>query len=101
MYNVIKSPVVTEKSAMKNDKGVYTFAVIDSANKIEIKKAIKLMYGVDVATVRVMRVASKTRLGRKGRPMMKRHSYKKAMITLRDKQTIDINVFAKDKADKK
>ncbi len=101
MYNFIKGPVITEKSAAANDVGVYIFEVSSSANKVAIKKAIKALYAVDVDSVRIINAKSKSRLGKRGQAMVKRPSYKKAIIKLKDAKTIDINVFAKENAEKK
>lgn len=101
MYDIIKKPVITEKAAVMNDKGVYIFQVDNSANKVEVKNAIKAMYGVEVESVRIVSVPSKTRLGKKGKSMVKRRSYKKAIISLKGKKTIDINVLSTDKGEKK
>ncbi len=50
---------VTEKSAIGADKGAYTFNVKDTANKSEIKKAIKAMYNVTPVRISITKVASK------------------------------------------
>lgn len=50
---------ITEKSAIGADKGIYTFNVIPSANKNEIKKAIKLLYNVTPVSVSVTKITSK------------------------------------------
>ncbi|OGJ52316.1 50S ribosomal protein L23, partial [Candidatus Peregrinibacteria bacterium RIFOXYB2_FULL_32_7] len=71
------------------------------ANKIEIKKTIKAIYNVDVKSVNIVKMPRKTRLGRKRLPVTKRSQYKKAIITLKNNKTIDINVFAKEEKTKK
>jgi len=58
-HPLIISPRITEKSAIGADKGVYTFNVAPSANKNEIKKAIKLVYGVTPLRVSVTKITSK------------------------------------------
>lgn len=50
---------ITEKSAIGADKGVYTFNVMPSANKNEIKKAIKLLYGVTPLRVSIIQIRPK------------------------------------------
>ena len=101
MYELIKKAVITEKSSEKNDKGVYVFMVSADANKIEIKKTIKAIYNADVKSVNIVKMPRKTRLGRKRLPVTKRSQYKKAIITLKNNKTIDINVFAKEEKTKK
>jgi large subunit ribosomal protein L23 len=59
-HPLIKGARITEKSAINAEKGVYTFNVAQIANKNEIKKAIKLIYGVTPAKVAVTQIAEKT-----------------------------------------
>ena len=59
-HPLIKGARVTEKSAINAEKGVYTFNVKPEANKNEIKKAIKLVYGVTPVKVSVTQIAKKT-----------------------------------------
>ena len=89
---VLKKPVINEKFAKLNQKGVYGFIVDKDANKIEIKKAVETMFGVNVDSVNTMvsigkvkNRSTKTRFitGRKS-------SYKKAIVTLAKGETIDI-----------
>jgi large subunit ribosomal protein L23 len=89
---VLKKPVINEKFAKLNQQGVYGFIVDKNANKIEIKKAVETMFGVNVDSVNTMisigkvkNRSTKTRFisGRKS-------SYKKAIVTLAKGETIDI-----------
>ena len=89
---VLKKPVINEKFARLNQQGVYGFIVDRNANKIEIKKAVETMFGVNVDSVNTMisigkvkNRSTKTRFisGRKS-------SYKKAIVTLAKGETIDI-----------
>jgi large subunit ribosomal protein L23 len=89
---VLKKPVINEKFAKLNQQGVYGFIVDKDANKIEIKKAVETMFGVNVDSVNTMITigkvknrSTKTRFisGRKS-------SYKKAIVTLVKGETIDI-----------
>jgi len=59
-HPLIKGARITEKSAINAEKGVYTFNVKPEANKNEIKKAIKLVYGVTPMRVSVTQIAKKT-----------------------------------------
>jgi large subunit ribosomal protein L23 len=86
---LIKKPWVTEKAGMMNADGKYVFIVQDGATKPEIKKAIKAIYNVDVIDVNVVnRPAKRKRFGRglKG----SQQGYRKAIVTLKDGQKIDI-----------
>ena len=59
-HPLIKGARVTEKSAINAEKGIYTFNVKSEANKNEIKKAIKTVYGVTPVRVAVTKIAKKT-----------------------------------------
>lgn len=59
-HPLIKGARITEKSAINAEKGVYTFNVKTEANKNEIKKAIKFIYGVTPIRVSVTQIAKKT-----------------------------------------
>ncbi|MCK9371475.1 50S ribosomal protein L23 [Candidatus Dojkabacteria bacterium] len=59
-HPLIKSPRITEKAALGAEKGIYTFNVTDNATKNEIKKAIKLIYGVTPLRVSTTKITSKT-----------------------------------------
>lgn len=59
-HPLIKNPRITEKSATYAEKGVYTFNVAKNANKNEIKKAIKLIYGVTPEKISITQIANKT-----------------------------------------
>lgn len=67
-HPLIKGPRITEKAAIGAEKGVYTFNVASNANKNEIKKAIKLIYGLTPERVAVIQIKEKeiVRRGRKG-----------------------------------
>jgi len=59
-HPLIKSPRITEKSAINAEKNVYTFNVAQSANKNEVKKAIHFLYGVKPERVSITKIAEKT-----------------------------------------
>jgi len=59
-HHLIKGARITEKSAVYAERGVYTFNIKPEANKNEIKKAIKFVYGVTPAKVSVTQIAEKT-----------------------------------------
>ena len=86
--DVIEEVVVTEKSAANAEKGVYTFKVAKSANKIQIKDAIEKAFGVKVESINTLN--TKTKKKRVGRYVGTRKSYKKAIVTLKDGQSLDI-----------
>ena len=89
LYDVIVRPVVTEKSTDELDRhGAYTFVVAKDANKIEIAHAVERLFNVRVRAVRTMRYRGKDR--RVGRTVGRRASWKKAIVTLREGDTIPL-----------
>lgn len=89
MYDVIVRPIVTEKSTDLLDRsGKYSFVVARDANKVEIADAIQKLFNVSVRDVRTMQYRGKER--RVGRTIGRRASWKKAVVTLRAGDTIEI-----------
>ncbi len=86
--DIIIAPVITEKSAYAADKGVYTFKVAKSANKIEIRKAIEAAFGVKVVKLNTLNTKAKDK--RVGKYTGKTKTYKKAIITLKDGDKIEL-----------
>ncbi len=79
--DIIYSPVITEKSALKmQDENVYTFKVAKSASKDQIKTAIERAFGVKVKSVNTLNTKPKKRRVGKYAGMTK--IYKKAIVTL-------------------
>ena len=95
-YDIIISPVVTEKTAEQMDKeSLYTFIVAEDANKIEIGQAVEKLWDVSVKDVRTMRYAGKARrssMARMARTQGKgrRPSFKKAVVQLADGEHIEL-----------
>lgn len=93
LADVLVRPVITEKvnSQMERD-GRYTFVVDKKANKLEIKKAVEDFYGVQVANVNTIVVPgkSKTRFTKAGFIDGVKSSYKKAVVTLAEGDSIDL-----------
>lgn len=83
---------MTEKATALSNLGKYVFEVSKTANKIEIAKAIEKMYGVNVASVDTMRVIGrkKTRMSRGKAISGITSTYKKAIVTLKEGELIDI-----------
>ena len=88
-YDIIKRPIITERSMAGTEMKRYTFEVAKDANKIEIAKAIEEIFGVKVAKVNTLNMQGKVkRMGRY--PEGRRPHWKKAMITLtEDSKTIE------------
>ncbi|TAE26915.1 MAG: 50S ribosomal protein L23 [Candidatus Kapaibacterium sp.] len=89
---VLKRPIITEKAAKLNEKRQYAFEVEIKSNKIEIRKAVEAQFGVDVISIRTIRMRPKNKLQftRRGRFVGKTAARKKAYVTLKEGQTIDI-----------
>ena len=88
-YDVLLHPCVTEKTTMQESMGQYTFSVALKANKVEIKKAIKALYGVTPSRVHVLHYDGKKR--RFGKFTGRGASYKKAVVFMPKGVTIDIH----------
>lgn len=81
IYDIIVRPIITERSMSTVDEKKYTFEVLPSANKPEIKKAIEQIFGVKVASVNTINVhPKKRRLG--ARRPGKTKAWKKAIVQL-------------------
>ena len=82
-HEVIKGPLVTEKSTiLRDDKSTICFRVAREANKTEIRNAVEKIFGVKVESVRTVRVLGKMK--RYGRFTGRRASWKKAFVKLRE-----------------
>ncbi|MDP2909463.1 MAG: 50S ribosomal protein L23 [bacterium] len=88
-WKFLVSPHVTEKAAGLEEKNKYVFRVSDRANKTEIKKAVRQVYGVNVEDVKIINVhPKKRRVGKRGEGWRK--GYKKAIIRIEEGQKIEI-----------
>ena len=88
IYDVLKKPLVTEKTTLEKDvKNVISFEVDRNANKIEIKNAVEKLFKVAVCDVNTVNVAGK--LKRVGRHYGKRSNWKKAYVTLKEGSNVD------------
>jgi large subunit ribosomal protein L23 len=81
--DIVISPVITERSMAGNAFKKYTFKVKKTANKIEIRKAVEELFGVNVSRVNTMHVRGKLR--KRGRTEGYTSSWKKAIVTLTEK----------------
>ncbi|MFN8348394.1 MAG: 50S ribosomal protein L23 [Spirosomataceae bacterium] len=90
--SVLKRPILTEKATALSNLGKYVFEVSKTANKIEIASAIEKMYGVNVVSVDTMRAIGrkKTRMSRGKAISGITSTYKKAIVTLKEGEVIDI-----------
>jgi len=89
--SVLKKPLVTEKVSALNEKGIYGFIVDQKANKVEIKKEVERVYGVNVVSVKTLRYSGKrkTRYTKAGILSGKKNNFKKAIVSLSEGEVID------------
>jgi large subunit ribosomal protein L23 len=91
--SIIIKPIISEKANYLTDlRGAYSFLVNPKANKIQVKKAIEVLYGVKVADVRTMIYAPKvsSKNTKKGLQVGKTSKLKKAIVSLAEGEVIDI-----------
>ncbi len=87
-YDLITTPMVTEKSTLGSEHNQVTFRVPLTATKPEIKQAVELLFKVKVTAVNTLR--QKGKIKRFRGKLGKRSDYKKAMITLAEGENIDV-----------
>jgi large subunit ribosomal protein L23 len=87
-YGLITAPIITEKSTVLSEQNKVVFRVPLTATKPQIKEAIESLFNVNVTGVNTIVVKGKTKFfrGRAG----KRGDVKKAIVTLKDGQSIDV-----------
>lgn len=95
LMNILRAPIITEKSAIAEQNNTYVFKVVKDANKQEIKQAVETIFNVDVAAVRTLNVLGKKRRSAHGYGC--RSDWKKAYVTLAEGSKIDYNAQAADK----
>lgn len=94
MNSIIKKPIITEKATGLTDSANrFTFAVDRKANKIEIKKAVEKMFGVNVVNVRTLTYGggkSSTKFTNRGVVEQPSNVWKKAIVQVAEGETIDL-----------
>ncbi len=85
---IILKPVITEQSMDCAAQGKYTFRVASDSNKFEIKDALEKIFKVKVMKVNIINISGKER--RRGRIVGKTSSWKKAIVTLKKGDKIEI-----------
>ncbi len=88
LYQVLRRPLITEKNTMLQAQGKYAFEIAREANKQQIKQAVEKAFKVKVLAVNVMTVPGKTR--RVGRQQVLTQSWKKAIVTLKPGDKIEL-----------
>jgi len=92
IYDVLRRPVVTEKSNYQSQKlGQYTFEVAAQATRTMVKDAVETLFDVDVVRVNILKVPAKRgRRARSRRVLVRKPAFKKAIVTLAEGQSLDI-----------
>ena len=87
LYEILRRPLITEKSMVLQAQGKYAFEVAGEASKPQIKQAVEKAFKVEVAAVNVVIVpGSRRRLGRR---KISKPSWKKAIVTLKPGEKIE------------
>ncbi|MFP4368325.1 MAG: 50S ribosomal protein L23 [Candidatus Kapaibacterium sp.] len=92
MDQIIRRPVITEKAMRLAENRQYVFEVDPKANKLQIKQAVQDMFEVDVISVRTARIKGKSKMRITRRGIMKGRTplRKKAYVTLKEGQEIEL-----------
>ncbi len=86
---IVRKVLITEKgTVLREVRNQYFFEVARDANKIEIKRAVESIFNVKVANVQTMQLRGKVK--RQGRWLGKRNDWKKAIVTLKPDQKIEL-----------
>jgi len=86
--SIILGPVITEKSELAKNQNKYTFKVVPKATKLEIKEAVEKIFKVNVVSISTINMKPKKK--RVGRYSGYTNRWKKAIVTIKDGQTIDL-----------
>ena len=88
LYDKILTPMVTEKSTILSEQNKIVFKVPSKANKINLKKNIEKIFKVNVTKINIINKQNRTKIARGKK--IKVRGYKKAIITLKKGQSIDL-----------
>ena len=88
LYEVLRRPLITEKNTMLQAQGKYVFEIAGESNKQQVRQAVEKAFKVNVLAVNVMTVPGKTR--RVGRRQVLTQSWKKAIVTLKSGDKIEL-----------
>ena len=87
-HEILIRPIISEKNTMLNLQDQYIFEVAERSNKIMVRQAVEELFKVDVTSVNVMHVKGK--LKRRGRQVGRTRSWKKAVVSVREGQRIEL-----------
>ncbi|MDP6824198.1 MAG: 50S ribosomal protein L23 [Dehalococcoidia bacterium] len=88
LFDVLIRPIVTEQSTLLQERGKYVFQVQKGANKADVKAAVEKVFEVTVVDVNTMTIKGKSK--RFGPRPVTRPNWKKAVVTLRAGDTIQL-----------
>ena len=88
-YRILVRPLVSEKTNAQESQGQYTFIVSVTASKVEVKKAVQAVYGVLPVRVNISNIDGKK--VRSGRHIGRRNDYKKAIVSVKKGERLDIH----------
>ncbi len=90
LYQVVKRPIITEKSTAQAAENKYTFEVDRRASKNEIAAAVEKLFGVTVLDIQAANVKGKTKRAGRRRTTSKMSDWKKAVVTLKEGDKIEL-----------
>ena len=89
IYDIIRRPIITEKSNEMSELNQYVFEVASGANKMQVREAVEVIFDVTVTKVRTMVMPAKR--ARRGRSWYNRtKQWKKAIVTLEEDNSIEL-----------
>ncbi len=88
ILGVLRAPHITEKTSNLQKKNKYAFLINPRVNKIEVKRAVRSRYDVNAVSVNILNMPGKER--RRGRQIGWKPGFKKAIVTLKEGQSIEI-----------
>ena len=88
LYEILRRPLITEKNTFLGEQNKYTFEVAKEATKPQIRGAVETIFKVEVTDVNTSKVHGKTK--RVGRSIGHTRSWKKAVVTLKPGQRIEV-----------
>ncbi|MDE2837577.1 MAG: 50S ribosomal protein L23 [Chloroflexota bacterium] len=89
IFQVLKRPLITEKSTLLQERNKYVFEVMPSANKVQVREAVQRAYDVKVTNVNMVHTAGENRRLRNGR-WLRTPATKKAIVTVAPGDTIQL-----------
>lgn len=100
LSQILLRPAMTEKSVHQEVNNKYSFWIHQAATKVDVKFALKALYGVTVTNVNMVNTAPKYRIGRSRKPMEKRKAGRRAIVTLKQGEKLDITKLKSTKTAK-